>query len=564
MVPLILVVMALAGLGLYQLKASQKPAPTLLTNEKERFHEPVLAPGDRDLWNSSNAATPNVPPRALPAAVAPIVQPVSVSPAPPSPVSVQSPVSVAPAPPSATETASKIPRAGARQGPGPRLEPLASHSSAQAVVERCLEDTSATCSYTDDCPPMDRECLRAFIPFGTPYERVVCCFRCCMRWAKREFFTFNQQACSVPVRRCRHRIVPELETPVLLSHTMVSRFADYQFCGFGFCGDWANAWDFPSMKRTPVRRSGFISVHTHSPSMKPFTQCILPKLQFPVMVHSPGGSRWPTMPAIQRHRHTHGLFDALPDVGPPRDFSQVTPEGVAARQPLPFRYSKVHFMPIGVLAPVRIHNQLMAAAANGTAAGTGKSRLLLCRGMTDRKTDTGSRQAKMKVLNRNGFKECQVNTNVPELFRVMADADFVASPAGDDFQNFRDTEAVISGAIILVDYQPWLHELRQGMPVVEVRNWRDVTKEWLEERLAEMRRKIRKREVSLTKAYLPHWLYELSATSAVPAENLTYPSVTEGCSPKDIAALNYGPLRRHWKPMECDGKGKWGNETWDN
>ena len=146
----------------------------------------------------------------------------------------------------------------------------------------------------------------------------------------------------------------------------------------------------------------------------------------------------------------------------------------------------------------------------------------------------------------------------------MADADFVASPAGDDFQNFRDTEAVISGAIILVDYQPWLHELRQGMPVVEVRNWRDVTKEWLEERLAEMRRKIRKREVSLTKAYLPHWLYELSATSAVPAENLTYPSVTEGCSPKDIAALNYGPLRRHWKPMECDGKGKWGNETWDN
>ena len=151
--------------------------------------------------------------------------------------------------------------------------------------------------------------------------------------------------------------------------------------------------------------------------IRTFVQCILPKLQFPVMVHSPGGSRWPTMPAIQRHRHTHGLFDALPDVGPPRDFSQVTPEGVAARQPLPFRYSKVHFMPIGVLAPVRIHNQLMAAAANGTAAGTGKSRLLLCRGMTDRKTDTGSRQAKMKVLNRNGFKECQVNTNVPELFR---------------------------------------------------------------------------------------------------------------------------------------------------
>ena len=180
MVPLILVVMALAGLGLYQLKASQKPAPTLLTNEKERFHEPVLAPGDRDLWNSSNAATPNVPPRALPAAVAPIVQPVSVSPAPPSPVSVQSPVSVAPAPPSATETASKIPRAGARQGPGPRLEPLASHSSAQAVVERCLEDTSATCSYTDDCPPMDRECLRAFIPFGTPYERV-----CALRGSAR-------------------------------------------------------------------------------------------------------------------------------------------------------------------------------------------------------------------------------------------------------------------------------------------------------------------------------------------------------------------------------------------
>ena len=145
-----------------------------------------------------------------------------------------------------------------------------------SAIRSCV-CVSAKC-HTRRCPAS--HWTAAFVPrpwhasllLAFCHSQVVCCFRCCMRWAKREFFTFNQQACSVPVRRCRHRIVPELETPVLLSHTMVSRFADYQFCGFGFCGDWANAWDFPSMKRTPVRRSGFISVHTHSPSMKPFTQ----------------------------------------------------------------------------------------------------------------------------------------------------------------------------------------------------------------------------------------------------------------------------------------------------
>ena len=42
-------------------------------------------------------------------------------------------------------------------------------------------------------------------------------------------------------------------------------------------------------------------------------------------------------------------------------------------------------------------------------------------------------------------------------------------------QNHREWEALLAGSIPLVDFDPLLSPLWAGLPVVEVRNWRDVT-----------------------------------------------------------------------------------------
>ena len=76
------------------------------------------------------------------------------------------------------------------------------------------------------------------------------------------------------------------------------------------------------------------------------------------------------------------------------------------------------------------------------------------------------------------------------------------SPRGNSAQNFRDWETLLAGAIPLVDADPALDELYDGLPVVAVTNWSVVTPAYLNAVWREMRA----REYSWEKLYLPFWL----------------------------------------------------------
>lgn len=82
----------------------------------------------------------------------------------------------------------------------------------------------------------------------------------------------------------------------------------------------------------------------------------------------------------------------------------------------------------------------------------------------------------------------------------MALCDFVLSPRGNGLDCHRTWEALLVGAIPIVETS-CLDELFDGLSVVIVNDWKDITEEFLIEKRAEYRRK----EFQNNKALFPYW-----------------------------------------------------------
>ena len=110
------------------------------------------------------------------------------------------------------------------------------------------------------------------------------------------------------------------------------------------------------------------------------------------------------------------------------------------------------------------------------------------------------RPAKLAALVANGF-DC-----APDCVKysdLMFESTFVFSPRGAGGQNHRDWEALIAGAIPLVDYNEAFDQLWDGLPVLQVKDWSLITPEYLR---AEWKR-MHGRSYSLQKAYAPYWIH---------------------------------------------------------
>jgi len=107
---------------------------------------------------------------------------------------------------------------------------------------------------------------------------------------------------------------------------------------------------------------------------------------------------------------------------------------------------------------------------------------------------------KQNALRANGFS-CEHNCQ--DYVKLMLSHTFVFSPWGNGHNNHRDWEALVAGAIPLVDYDPNLEELWDGLPVVRVRNWSHVTADYLQ---AEWRALQAMSNLSWSKVYWPYWM----------------------------------------------------------
>lgn len=95
-------------------------------------------------------------------------------------------------------------------------------------------------------------------------------------------------------------------------------------------------------------------------------------------------------------------------------------------------------------------------------------------------------------------------------------SDFVVSPQGKGRACHREWEALAAGAIPLVDWDASraMADLYDELPVVRVRDWRDVTPAFLRAARADVLRRATAREIDMRKLYVPYWIARFTEAMA--------------------------------------------------
>jgi len=131
-----------------------------------------------------------------------------------------------------------------------------------------------------------------------------------------------------------------------------------------------------------------------------------------------------------------------------------------------------------------------------------REKLLMCSCITVRKR--GKRYKVFSKLRKNGFictEECGAEGRYHEkLFEYK----FVVSPWGGGHGNHRDWEVLLAGAVPLLDYDPLLVEMFDGLPVVFIEDWAKVTSKFLTNKWEEIMST--KESYDWKKLYAPYWL----------------------------------------------------------
>jgi hypothetical protein len=81
---------------------------------------------------------------------------------------------------------------------------------------------------------------------------------------------------------------------------------------------------------------------------------------------------------------------------------------------------------------------------------------------------------------------------------------FALSPAGHGLNCFRTWEILAVGSIPIIEYHPSNENLYSGMPVLQVKDWRNVTPDFLAQEWSRIMAE--PSSVSHAKAFLPYWL----------------------------------------------------------
>lgn len=120
----------------------------------------------------------------------------------------------------------------------------------------------------------------------------------------------------------------------------------------------------------------------------------------------------------------------------------------------------------------------------------------------------------IQQLTANGFPDCTLDLRTLDKFTTaMLTSTFVASPHGNGRACHREWEALAAGAVPLVDYDdsPAMASLYDGLPVVRIYDWRDVTPTFLRSHLENIHILTHQRRIGLTKLFLPFWLNEFTS-----------------------------------------------------
>ena len=387
----------------------------------------------------------------------------------------------------------------------------------QLRVALCLRNATIPCADDAPCPPavdFSRACLRTPIPaFAVPYRRVRCCFRCCLaRFCETHNLTANHAYWTdmPPFRVPNEKVfgaVPGL-TEVLLgpnSYTVISDMATWgkqlphpkwrqwvkalKSHGRALAKHGDKLFWFPDLNfADPHASRARLVVSNHMYSVKPFFARVYPQLRAPVTLVVEDDD---DMPTPEGGRFPRSLLARAPLV-----------RQVFTSNPAPGAPAHVHGLPLGLAKLPHWH-----AALDGREVNRARPRLLHCGYMAG----FGARKKMWAALRKNGFVCNQTPVPREQYPFELLDSRFVAAAHGNGHNNHREWEAMVAGAVPLVDYHAPLAPTFEGLPVVLVKDWHAVTAEFLRAKWEEVTRDAAEGRVSLTKAFWPHWLERLTA-----------------------------------------------------
>ena len=176
-------------------------------------------------------------------------------------------------------------------------------------------------------------------------------------------------------------------------------------------------------------------------------------------------------------------------------------------------HPKLHAYPRGVHSTPSWRTALLRAGET-RQLWRRRPNLLMCGCITLR----GERATKLSQLGANGFRCTHAHCHQSLYMDLILNSTFVFSPWGTydesrgkgGHNNHRDWEALLAGAIPLVDHDPNLAEMWEGLPVVQVRNWSSVTPA----RLRRIWQDVQGHEFNLAAAYFPRWLHAILGAEA--------------------------------------------------
>eukprot|EP00633_Aureoumbra_lagunensis_P012360 CAMPEP_0197362790 /NCGR_PEP_ID=MMETSP0893-20130614/64229_1 /TAXON_ID=44058 ORGANISM="Aureoumbra lagunensis, Strain CCMP1510" /NCGR_SAMPLE_ID=MMETSP0893 /ASSEMBLY_ACC=CAM_ASM_000539 /LENGTH=355 /DNA_ID=CAMNT_0042884669 /DNA_START=167 /DNA_END=1234 /DNA_ORIENTATION=+ len=113
------------------------------------------------------------------------------------------------------------------------------------------------------------------------------------------------------------------------------------------------------------------------------------------------------------------------------------------------------------------------------------------------------------ALQANGFSDCTYShLGIDQYAQRMLSAKFVVSPHGNGRACHREWEALLSGAIPLVDFDDSssMAELLNGLPVIRVQDWQSITPTFLKNEYLRLSEAAAQHKLGLSKVYVPYWL----------------------------------------------------------
>ncbi len=165
-----------------------------------------------------------------------------------------------------------------------------------------------------------------------------------------------------------------------------------------------------------------------------------------------------------------------------------------------FSHPKLHPIPIGIANPCYGHGNIeLVKKAQEEAKTTPKTRLLYMN--FSRWTHEAEREPLYQEFKDALFCTYSPLVDFTKYLPALAESKFTLSPRGNGLDTHRTWEALLMGTIPIVRTS-LLDPLFEDLPVIIVKNWTEVTEQFLNEKWEEMR----KRNYKLEKIYARYWL----------------------------------------------------------